>query len=63
LEYGVLNPSISVRVLLLPWTRLTFTINNPLNIPRFQGGMPYFHSDWSGLNFSIGLSFGKYAES
>jgi hypothetical protein len=63
LEYGVLNPSISIRALLMPWTRLTFTINNPLNIPRFQGGMPYFHSDWSGLNFSIGLSFGKYAES
>jgi len=63
LEYGVLNPSVSIRALLMPWTRLTFTINNPLNIPRFQGGMPYFHSDWSGLNFSIGLSFGKYAES
>lgn len=62
LEYGILNPSISARILFLPWTRLTLSLNNPFSLPRFEGGMPLFHSDWSGLNFAFGLSFGKYHE-
>jgi len=34
---------------------------NPLNIPRFNGGISVLEG-FSGANIFIGLSFGKYVE-
>ena len=62
LEYGILNPSLSFRALISPWTRLSVGINNPLNIPRFSGGTPYVYSGSNGLNVNVGLSFGTFKQ-
>jgi hypothetical protein len=57
------DASVSGRMLLAPFTRLTLTMSNPFLLPRITpSGRVLVPENFSGFNLAIGLSFGAYKD-
>jgi hypothetical protein len=57
------DASVSGRLLLAPFTRLTLTMSNPFLLPRITpSGRVLIPENFSGFNLAIGLSFGAYKD-
>tara|TARA_B110000444_G_C18844928_1_gene601277 strand:+ start:1499 stop:2836 length:1338 start_codon:yes stop_codon:yes gene_type:complete len=61
LNYNIMDLNLATKILFSPYSRLSVGFNNPLNIPRFSGGISILEG-FSGANIFVGLSFGKYVE-
>ena len=61
MNYNIIDLNLAGKILFSPYSRFSIGFNNPLNIPRFNGGISVLEG-FSGANIFIGLSFGKYVE-
>ena len=61
MNYNIIDLNLAGKILFSPYSRFSIGFNNPLNIPRFSGGISVLEG-FSGANIFIGLSFGKYVE-
>lgn len=60
---NTVEASVSGRLLLLPYTRLTLGMSNPFLLPRIApSGAVLVPENFSGFTLSVGLSFGLYRD-